>query len=68
MLDTTILNIRLLAQCDAENRRLFNRRRRDVPDLEPTLLCDSLRINPQVKLNADYLKDHQELDVYRTLR
>lgn len=68
MLDSTILNIQLLAKSDAENQRAFNRKRRGTPNLKPTLLPDALKITPQVKLGVNRINDYQELDICSSLR
>ncbi|GAN09074.1 hypothetical protein MAM1_0242c08596 [Mucor ambiguus] len=67
LLDYTAHQIQLLANSDAQNKREFSRARRTMPDIKPTLLRDSLKIDAEVKLNVDYLKDHQELDICSSL-
>lgn len=68
MLQQTLTAINNLWQSHIANQRIYNRAQRQSPNSVPTLLTDVLRINPQVKLDKDYLPaDDDELAIDSSL-
>lgn len=67
MLQQTTTAINNLKKSHIINQRAYNRSRRQLPDLTPTLLSDSLGINPDVKLDVEYLPSHDELAINSSL-
>jgi hypothetical protein len=67
MLQQTVTAIANLRKSHIVNQRVYNRSYRQFPDLMPTLLTDSLRINPKVKLDVDYIPAYDELAIDSSL-
>ncbi|KAI8643567.1 hypothetical protein BD408DRAFT_442431 [Parasitella parasitica] len=67
MIQQTITAIANLRQSHIVNQRIYNRSHRQFPDLMPTLLTDSLRINPKVKLDVGYIPADDELAIDSSL-
>lgn len=67
MLQQTLTAIYNLRQSHIANQRIYNRAHRQSPDLVPTLRTDALIINPQVKLDKDYLPADDELAINSSL-
>ncbi|KAG2228469.1 hypothetical protein BDF21DRAFT_376012 [Thamnidium elegans] len=67
MLQQTLITIDNLRESHIVNQRIYSRAHRQSPDLVPTLLTDALRINPQVKLDKDYLPADDELAINSSL-
>lgn len=67
MLQQTLTAIDNSRSSHVVNQRKFNRALRHSPDLIPTLLTVALRINPQVKLDKDYLPADDELAIDSSL-
>ncbi|KAI9483832.1 MAG: hypothetical protein EXX96DRAFT_559849 [Benjaminiella poitrasii] len=61
MLQQTVTALTNLRQSYIVNQRVYNRVHRQFPDLMPTLLTGSLRINPKVKLDVDCIPSTDEL-------
>ncbi|CEG76747.1 hypothetical protein RMATCC62417_11604 [Rhizopus microsporus] len=67
MLQQTVTAIANLRQPHSVNQRAYNRSHRQFPDLMPTLLTDSLRTNPEVKLDVSYIAAYNELVINSSL-
>jgi hypothetical protein len=67
MLQQTVTAIANLRQSHIVNQRAYNRSHREFPDLVPTLLTDSLRINSEVKLGVNYIPAYDELAINSSL-
>lgn len=61
MLQQTLVNIDALKNSHIANQRAYNRASRNSPELQPTLLTDSLKIHSKVKLDVDYIPGCEEL-------
>ncbi|KAI9362617.1 hypothetical protein BD770DRAFT_315784 [Pilaira anomala] len=67
MLQQTVTALSNLRQSHIINQRAYNRSHRELPDLMPNLLTDSLRINPEVKLDVNYIPAYDELIINSSL-
>lgn len=67
MLQQTATAVANLRQSHIANQRAYNRSHREFPDLVPTLITESLKINPEVKLNVNYIPACDELAINSSL-
>ena len=67
MIQQTITAIANLKNSHIVNQRAYNRSHRQSPNSIPTLLTDSLKINPKIKLDVEYVPADDELAINSTL-